>query len=271
LDASTSGGMARRGVSVRAVAFEWERESEAEEDDIVSAVGRKVANDAPLISLLAKLFSPEGVDGKTKGSSYRSYQEFSRKLFEKVTSKFYIATDDLEKQFGSETMGMKGCIYCLWISIYGAGVIERDELLQSCKRLRLSTDLEYFIELFEQQMQEALKKQQGGPSSSRTTASVTSRIDLAVDCICQMLLAKSQATGLTEDCTNSVLDIVSSCFPGTDESEIRKRFKEVEKPADADAEAEVETDEGAEAEDNPSEKKQPVDRSPPSPPPPLFP
>ena len=182
--------------------FDWER-TDREEADLLSKVGSKVKNESPFLGLFTRLISPQGTS-----SLPLTYNEFSRCLFDKASSAFHIAAEDLEK-VGGEIVGVKGCIYCLWCAVYGAGYVKRADLLQSATRLRLNEDLEFFIELFEYQRSEAFKATR---NAEPPTVAVGDRIDLAVDMMCRLLGVKGD---IGEDVRGSVLDAIVACFPGS--------------------------------------------------------
>lgn len=189
--------------------FEWEEEAEdssASAGEVVKGLATKVQTEAPLLGLLTKLFSPQGV---TKGEL--TYQEFSRAIYDNVSSSFHISCENMEKRSG-EMAGIRGCIYCLWVACYGTGLIKQTVMSDSCKQLRQNEDLAYFIELFEYQKEEGLKLRARTQDSSFAPATPEDKINAAVTNLCS-LVNLSEMDG---EMQNEIYEIVSGCFPSTE-------------------------------------------------------
>lgn len=204
-----------RAVAVRSSkVFEWENDTgegtASDPSEVLSGLADKVKTEAPFLGLLTKLISPQGV---SKGEL--TYQEFSRSLYENVTSQFHISCENLEKKYG-ETAGIRGCIYCLWLACFGTGVLKGAAMSQACGKLRQNEDLSYFIELFEYQKEEALDAQaKNGVESPRVTPE--DRMRVAVDNLCSLMNVKE----IDAETQTDFYEVVSACFPSSEPSTVK--------------------------------------------------
>ena len=174
----------------------------------VKGLANKVQTQAPLLGLLTKLMSPQGIKGQL------TYQEFSRAIYDNVPTSFHIACENTEKRHG-EMAGIRGCMYCLWMSCFGTGVVKEDDMLEACTKLRLNSDLEYFIELFEFKRDEGLKRQFQLAEKPRITQE--QKISLAIKNLFNLM----NLAELDKETQNDFFEIVSACFPSTDPTLVR--------------------------------------------------
>lgn len=232
--------------------FEWEKEesggdggagSGPMDNAFVSDLVNKAKTETPLVGLLVKLLSPQGVKGQL------TYQEFSRVIYDNVSSQFHIVSllrtssfslffrflavplplsnsifstlstgdqscENTEKKFG-EMAGIRGCIYCLWVACFGTGKFEKDELQELCARVRLESDLVFLVETFELKRDDALKYQQNQNQGGKVTAE--EKVSTAVN----NLIGLWGGSGIDKETQNDMYEIVSACFPSSEPSFVK--------------------------------------------------
>ncbi len=196
----------RRPVVARATVYEWEREG-GDDGGALSGIADKVKTETPLIGLLTKLLSPQGV---TKGQL--TYQEFSRAIYDNVPSSFHIACENTEKRFG-EMAGIRGCLYCLWVACFGAGILTDKEMSQACQKLRQNGDLAYFIELFEFQRDEGVKVR----DKLREKPPAATQEDKIAAAVANLAEIMGGAEGLGAETEADLFEIVRGAFPSSED------------------------------------------------------
>jgi len=193
--------------------FEWEYEdgeaTGSEASELVKGLASKLQTETPLFGLLNKLFSPAGVSGEL------TYQEFSRALYDNVSSQFHISCENLEKRFG-DIAGVRGCIFCLWLACYGTGVVKEEAMAESCSKLRQNEDLSYFIELFEYQKDEAKDlRAKKGVEAPRVTQE--NKIRVAID----NMLSLMNLDAIDGETQIDFYEILWCCFPSSEPSFVK--------------------------------------------------
>ncbi len=230
--------------------FEWEKEESGDggagsgpmDNTFVSDLVNKAKTETPFVGLLVKLLSPQGVKGQL------TYQEFSRVIYDNVSSQFHIVSllptssfsfffrfmqfhslylttfsllstgdqscENTEKKFG-EMAGIRGCIYCLWVACFGTGKFEKDELQELCARVRLESDLVFLVETFELKRDDALKYQQNQNQGGKVTAE--EKVSTAVN----NLIGLWGGSGIDKETQYDMYEIVSACFPSSEPSFVK--------------------------------------------------
>jgi len=196
--------------------FEWEKEESGDggagsgpmDNAFVSDLVNKAKTETPFVGLLVKLLSPQGVKGQL------TYQEFSRVIYDNVSSQFHISCENTEKKFG-EMAGIRGCIYCLWVACFGTGKFEKDELQELCARVRLESDLVFLVETFELKRDDALKYQQNQNQGGKVTAE--EKVSTAVN----NLIGLWGGSGIDKETQYDMYEIVSACFPSSEPSFVK--------------------------------------------------
>jgi len=109
--------------------------------------------------------------------------------------------------------GIRGCLYCLWVACFGAGILTDKEMSQACQKLRQNGDLAYFIELFEFQRDEGVKVQE----KLREKPPAATQEDKIAAAVANLTEIMGGAEGLGAETEGDLFEIVRGAFPSSEE------------------------------------------------------
>eukprot|EP00470_Lotharella_oceanica_P005060 CAMPEP_0170175842 /NCGR_PEP_ID=MMETSP0040_2-20121228/8842_1 /TAXON_ID=641309 /ORGANISM="Lotharella oceanica, Strain CCMP622" /LENGTH=247 /DNA_ID=CAMNT_0010417965 /DNA_START=196 /DNA_END=939 /DNA_ORIENTATION=- len=160
----------------------------------------------PIVGLLMQLANAEG---GLDGGSLR-FSEFARRILDNVDEKFYNSVEALRSTRGQE-ITFSTITYCLWTSAYGAGIMPRQEVMDTCRRLSISRDLEYEMAMYED-ARDSLVRRNMQMGVQEQQATLKDQVELAVDCLARLLQLK-QGTDIPEGMQPHIATIVQECYP----------------------------------------------------------
>lgn len=167
---------------------------------------KKAQAELPIIGLASKILAAEG----GIGGGVLTYSEFGRTLYEKAPIDFHIATEDLERL--QPATKHKLVVFAMWITAYGVGRIQHEALLQELRLMGSGTELVYFIEKFEQDLERAEKANQFGDEEP---AAMEDKLKFAVKGLVEVAELKRKEA-IPPDYAGIFARIIQGAFPTAD-------------------------------------------------------
>ncbi|KAI3434919.1 hypothetical protein D9Q98_002973 [Chlorella vulgaris] len=193
----------------------------------IKRIAKQITSALPIIGLVSRLTATEG----GIGNDAQAYPEFCRQVFDAAPLGFQIAVAELQNKYGKAAQ--RRYILCaLWMARKGAGVIPGKLIVDSARRLRVSSDLEYEMERFA----EALLEQNAKYTyMNQPKGSPAQQADVAVDAIARLVLNLKDGQPVPAEDAQLVADCVAGGFwdvPGMAE-EVQRSVAERELRASA--------------------------------------
>jgi len=205
-------GPVRAERDTKVAKFVWqlipEDQKVVEEESQVS----KALASFPIVGLLMQLATAEG---GLDGGSLR-FSEFARRILDNVEERFYESVEALRSIRGQE-ITFSTITYCLWTSAYGAGIMPRQEVMDTCRRLSISRDLEYEMAMYEDARDSLVRRNMQMGVEQDQQATLKDQVELSVDCLARLLQLK-QGTDIPEGIQPHIATIVQECYPSAPES-----------------------------------------------------
>eukprot|EP00873_Tetraselmis_striata_P018087 jgi/Tetstr1/438351/TSEL_026918.t1 len=172
----------------------------------LAKMAKQVRDSLPIVGLISRLTTPEGIGGK----DIPTYPEFCRNLLETSPEGFNEAIVKLQSSATTETAGRQFVMLCLWISKFGAGIINDGQIAKAGLRLPITRDLEAEMDRFEMDRTAIVSKY---PLMEPPQPDLAKGAVLAVDSISMLCYGVQQTDGLPEGAAERIAAVVAPVFP----------------------------------------------------------
>eukprot|EP00897_Mesotaenium_endlicherianum_P005674 jgi/Mesen1/5134/ME000255S04110 len=189
-------------------------------DGPLGAFFGKLQGGLPIVGLLSRLLTDEGGVG---GDRLR-YAEFCTRVQKNLTGDSARALTNFSARNGKPAKSAQLFFMC-WIAAVGAGLVKSEQLMLSARRLRVSGDMEYELETFDQLLEEAWKRK-----SKTIDVPIELRCQKALEAVCTCCLGTLQVSN-QEDAAD-LTSIMGAVFPSVQKEFLAEVIAQLQQPAD---------------------------------------
>ncbi|PSC77003.1 calcium homeostasis regulater C 1 [Micractinium conductrix] len=144
-------------------------------------MAKRAVGALPIIGLISRLTATEG----GIGNDAQAYPEFCRQVFDAAPQGFQIAVAELQDRHGKAAQ-RKYVLLALWMARHGGGIVPGKAIVDSARRVRVSSDLEFEMDRFSEALNEINSKY---TYMERPRGSLAQQADIAVDALARLVLA----------------------------------------------------------------------------------
>eukprot|EP00798_Chlamydomonas_sp_ICE-L_P002378 gene2378-8685_t len=182
----------------------------------VKMLAKKLQGALPIVGLVSRLTSPEG------GFDDLSYPEFARSSRETANDTFRFAMADLEVAHG-KIASSRWVLLVLWMTKQGVGIIAAKDIINACRRMRVTQDIEIELDRFEGGKLVAKEKYE---MIAYPDGALIDKVTVAIDALCVLCIGLKDGVTIAESDQPVMIVLVCETFPGATPEMVQRVINE---------------------------------------------